>query len=222
MPMVRAALLGCAALLTIGAAPNWNTQVAKTDGGHRLGNPDAKVQLIAFESYTCPTCGRFEKEASGALKAGYVHSGKVSLEIRHVIRDPVDMTAALLTNCGATSKFFGNHTAIFLSQDRWLPKVHGASQAQRNRWFTGDNSARRRAIAADVGFYSIMENRGYRRTDLDKCLNDEAKARKLAETTAADDEKYDISGTPSFALNGLLLFGTHGWNLLQPQIDARL
>ena len=31
------------------------------------------------------------------LKIGYVHSGKVSVEIRHMLRDPIDLTVAMLT-----------------------------------------------------------------------------------------------------------------------------
>ena len=45
----RAAILGAAVLFNIGAAPNWMNTVAKTEGGHRLGTPDAKVKLVAFE-----------------------------------------------------------------------------------------------------------------------------------------------------------------------------
>lgn len=211
-----------ALLLSTGATSNWMTHVERTDGGHRLGNPDAGVKLITFESYTCPACARFEREGAGPLKIAYVQPGRVSLEIRHVIRDPVDLTAAMLTNCGAASRFFANHSAFMTGQSEWLGALGRASKAQQDRWYTGDQAARRRAIASDLGFYRIMEGRGYTRAQADRCLNDNAKAQSLAETSTADDEKYGISGTPSFALNGMLLIGTHGWNLLRPQLDARL
>lgn len=220
--LVRALLLGAAACFAIGAAPNWNTTVALTDGGHLLGNPDAKVKLVAFVSYTCPHCAHFHKEADGAIRIGYVQQGKVSYEIRHFIRDPVDLTAAMLTNCGAPAKFFQNHAAIMLSQDKWARVFNTASKAQTSRWYSGDQAARRRAIASDFGFYGIMEGRGYRRTDLDKCLNNNAMAAKLAETTRADAEKYGLTGTPSFLLNGAFLLATSDWSSLRLQIDARL
>jgi protein-disulfide isomerase len=47
-------------------------------------------------------------------------------------------------------------------------------------------------------------------------------ARKLADGTVADDKKWSITGTPSFAINGTMLTGTLSWDVLQPQIDARL
>lgn len=220
--LLRTAMLSGIALLSIGATPNWTATVAKTDGGHRLGNPDAKVKLVTFESYTCPHCASFEKQASSAIKLGYVQPGKVSLEVRHVIRDPVDLTATMLTNCGAPAKFFANHTAFMSSQDQWISTMSKATKVQRDRWTTGDPGARRRAVASDFGFYKIMETRGYSRTQVDVCLNDNALAKRLADSSAADDKKFNISGTPSFVLDGILLAGTSEWPMLRLQIDARL
>jgi len=217
-PILRVALLGSALLLGTGATHNWTATVALTDGGHRLGNPDAKVKLVTYESYTCSHCAEFEKQASGILKLAYVQPGKVSIEVRHVIRDPIDLTAAMLTNCGAPAKFFGNHSAFLLAQPKWIGMATTATKAQRDRWYNGDTAARRRAIASDFGFYKIMETRGYSRVQADICLNDAALAKKLTDTDAADG----VSGTPSFAINGLRLIGTYEWALLRPQIDARL
>ena len=86
-----------------------------------------------------------------------------------------------------------------------MDKARNATQAQRSRWQFGTNSARFQAIASDLDFYEIMETRGYRRADLDRCLSDEAKAKALADTSAADVAKYQLTGTPSFVLDGKLL-----------------
>lgn len=218
----RAAVMGAAMLFSIGAAPNWTSTVAKTEGGHRLGNPDAKVKLIAFESYTCSHCAAFEQEAGAVLKLGYVQPGNLSYEVRHFVRDPVDLTAAMLTECVAPQKFFDAHRAIFLSYNKWSPLLSTASKAQRDRWFAQDRAAARRAIASDFGFYAIMSGQGLSRVQADKCLADNALAQRLANQTKADAEEYGIAGTPSFAINGLLLMATAQWEMLRPQIDARL
>ena len=47
-------------------------------------------------------------------------------------------------------------------------------------------------------------------------------ARRLAEQTASDDAKWNITSTPSFALDGVLLAGTSDWQTLRAQIDARM
>lgn len=220
--IARAAVLAGAALLSVGAtSTNWNTTVAETDGGHRIGNPDAKVKLAEFVSYTCPHCAAFTKEGEAPLQLGYIGTGKVSVEVRHLIRDPIDLTAAMLTNCGPASKFPQNHTAFMREQDRWIAPLGNPTAAQKQRW-TAAGAAGRRAIAGDFGFYGIMERRGYRRTDVDRCLADEAMARKLAETSAKDWDRPGIEGTPSFAINGVTMPGTHSWKSLEPQIKQFL
>jgi protein-disulfide isomerase len=223
--LFRALAVMSLALLTIGAAPAWlNTATVTKDGGHVLGNPNAKVKLTAFESYTCHFCHDFENTAGGAIRLGYVQPGKVSLELRHVIRDPVDLTAAMLTECVPPAKFFQAHRAMYAHFDQILKLLADHTDAQEARWkgTAQDRAAGRRAIAADFGFYDIMESLGMSRPQVTQCLNNNALAERLVAQTAADDKKFDISGTPSFALDGKTLAATHTWDLLQPQIDARL
>lgn len=204
------------------AVRNWNTVVTVTpSGSHVLGNPDAQVKLIEFVSYTCPHCHEFELNSESALRVGYVAPGAVSVEVRHLVRDPVDLAVALLTNCGPPAKFFMNHTAFMRGQPKWIQPLVAAGQLQQSRWTTGAFAARMRYIATDFGFYDIMRSRGYERQAVDRCLADEAKARKLADMTA-DAGKLGVSGTPSFLLNGLLLAGTHNWASLEPQIRVRM
>ncbi|HSG35409.1 MAG TPA: thioredoxin domain-containing protein [Sphingomonadaceae bacterium] len=222
--LFRAAMALGAAVLAMGQAPapNWNTQFVETSGGHRVGNPAAKVKLTAFESYTCPHCANFEREAEGALRVVYIHSGNLSLEVRHIIRDPIDLTVAMLANCGPKEKFFDNHRVFMLSQSTWLAGAVNPSQARLNRWTSGDPAARRRNIAQDLGLYAIMENRGYTQSEANQCINDDAMARKLATDSAANGETYGVRGTPSFAINGTVLENVHTWQSLSAKIDERL
>jgi protein-disulfide isomerase len=223
MRFARIAAIALAATLSIAAAPHpdWTATVTMGEGGsHVLGNPAAKVRLTEFISYTCPHCAHFHKEADGALKLGYVLPGKVSIEIRHLVLDPVDLSAALLTNCGDPKRFFGNHNAFLQSQDRWIETMGKASDGQKARWTSGSIASRMKAIANDFGFYRMMEQRGYRRSDLDRCLGDEAMTRRL--TTQTQEAMRDgVEGTPSFMIDGTLLAGTHDWQSLSAQLQAR-
>jgi protein-disulfide isomerase len=226
---LRLLALGTAAALTIAAAPgptprkaNWNAIFTLTPGGgHMLGNPAAPVRLTQYVSYTCSHCAQFEMQADAPLKGVYVPSGRVSVEVRHFLRDPIDLTAAMLTNCGAKERFFLNHAAIMRSQKVWLAIVGRATQVQRGRWTSGTLIQRNQAIASDLGFYRIMSTRGYDRPTLDRCLADQALAQRLAEQAEAA-RKLEIDGTPAFTINGTLLIGTHEWATLRPQLDARL
>lgn len=216
--------VSAAAALSIAAAPasNWNLAVAVTPAGsHVLGNPAAKVKLTEFVSYTCPHCAAFEREADGPLRLAYVRQGKVSVEVQHMLRDPIDLTVAMLTNCGPKDKFFINHGMFMRSQATWIKPMISASAAQRSRWTSGDLGSRNRAIAADFHFYDMMATRGYDRQTVERCLTDKAMADRLARQAQAASD-LGVQATPSFAINGTLLAGTNEWSVLQPQIDVAL
>lgn len=201
---------------------NWMNMVTETDGGHLLGNPKAGTRLIEFMSYTCSHCAHFAQDGDGAIKLVYVPTGRMSFEIRHLVRDPVDLTAAMLTHCGDAKKFPLNHQAFMARHSVWMDKARKTTQAQRSRWQFGTLGARLQAIASDLDFYDIMESRGYGRAEVDKCLTDEAKANMIAEKSRADVQAYQLRGTPSFVLDGELLDGTHSWADLRPKLDDAL
>lgn len=198
----------------------WNSVVTRKDSAHIFGNPDAQAKLTEYVSYTCPHCANFVVQGDPALKLIYIPSGKVSVEIRHVIRDPIDWTAAVLAQCGEPEQFAQNHDAFMRTQKDWLPKLSTATQAQRARWQSSDPVAARRAIASDLGFEEIMERRGYSRVEIDRCLADGGTARAIAVDSILEAKRMGVSGTPSFALNGTLLEGTHNWPTLEKDLNA--
>lgn len=217
------AMIG-AALLSLAAAPasNWNAAVALTAApGHLLGNPAAKIKLVEYASYTCPHCAVFQTESEAPLRLKYIRSGKVSLELRPLLRDPVDATVALLAFCGPKDKFPINHSMFMRSQAQWIRPMVTSTEAQRVRWSTGSRAQRARAIAADFHFYEMMATRGYDRVAVDRCLADDALADRMAKGTDAA-VKSGVDHTPTFLINGQELLGTSGWSDLDPQLAARI
>lgn len=218
-----AALAAVAAVATAATHPSWVNTVVRTEaGGHRMGNPQAKVAVLEFVSYTCPHCANFEQQSSAAMQLAYVAPGKASVEVRHVLRNPVDLAAALLAECGPEQKFFANHDAILRSQDKWLQRLSSATKATQDRWNSGPIGDRMRAIASDADLYSVMEKRGYDRVAANKCLSDEAAARRIAQQSEASSNAFNVQGTPSFAINGKLLDDVYSWDGLQKAIASHL
>src|SRR3989337_87005 len=77
------------------ASGDWSEVVTQTStGGFRMGNPNARVQLIEFGSMTCPHCATFDEEGVPPLIDKYVKSGQVSFEFRNYVRDPFDISAS--------------------------------------------------------------------------------------------------------------------------------
>ncbi len=220
--------LAFAALLLAVSAPalaqsapqDWNQTYTETGKGHRVGNPDAPVQLIEFVSYTCPHCANYAQASEATLRLGYVGEGKAAVEVRHVIRNQVDLAATLVTECGPASGFFDNHRLMLGSHDAWMAKARATTPAQRARWQTGTMAQQLQAIAHDLDFDEIMEPRGISVADLDRCLADETRAQAILAASEANSTEFAVPGTPSFVVNGALLDGVHSCEALEPRLTA--
>lgn len=214
--------LGAGGALAQARDPAWNNTVSLGAGGsHVLGNPAAKVKVTEYSSYTCARCAAFAVQSEGPLRIGYVSSGRVSFEVRHYLRNAVDLTVAMLVECGPKENFFLNHTAFLRRQASWIAPLASASDSQKRRWFYGPLVQRNRAIADDFGLFAIMESRGYDRMQTDRCLGDQAAADRIAaQSQAAVDQ--GIVDAPRFFINGTLAAGVDSWSRLQPLIDKGL
>ncbi|WP_239804710.1 DsbA family protein [Croceicoccus hydrothermalis] len=220
------ALMGTALAATLAAAPAVSAQesaAAQTApmAGHLIGREDADMRLAEYVSYTCPHCAHFEKQAGDTLKLAYARPGHVGVEIRHLVRDPLDLTVALIANCGKPANFAANHTVLMKAQPQWLDRIRATTPAQRARYETGTNAARRQALARDAGLYDLMKNRGYTPVALDRCIADDTMAQRLV-TLSRQYAQSGVTGTPSFAIDGKLLPGVHDWSALKQVLDARI
>ncbi len=190
--------------------------VRTAEGGYLLGNPHAPVKVVEFVSYTCPHCAHFHAESAAPMQARYIAPARVSLEVRPFLRNAMDVTATLLTNCGPADRFYGNHSLVLPRQAEWL---HAPDAAELKRWQHPDFATRTRNMAHDLGLYKLMLTRGYKPAELDRCLSDRAAAERLAEQTEAASEKIGVRGTPSFTINGTLQ-NFFDWDNLREALDA--
>ncbi|PQM28605.1 protein-disulfide isomerase [Sphingopyxis lindanitolerans] len=221
-----AALTAAALTLFVAATPAkpplWSANISTSSiGAHIVGNPKAKVKLVEYFSYTCSHCADFAKLGSAPLKTQYIDKGLVLFEYRNLVRDPVDMTAALLARCGPVGAFAGNHEAIFAAQPVWLNKVVKASDAQKESWYQGDTSARARKIAADVGLSALMQKRGYSAAEVNACLDSEVAQAEVTGMTNIGLSADHVRGTPTFFVNGHDVEVT-AWSALKTKLDAAL
>ena len=206
-------------------APNngdWSTIVAKTpEGGFVMGNPNAKVKLVEFGSMTCPHCAAFEEEAGKELVDNYVKKGLVSWEFRNFVRDPFDMTAALLARCGGEASFFGLTRNLFTDQKDWVGKIQSADPARMQALQSLPPSQQFSTIADLGGLKQYAAMRGVPRAKSEQCLANEAEVNRLVQMNT-DAAAYNIPGTPSFLINNSLVEETATWELLEPKIKEAL
>lgn len=193
------------------------TVAANEIGAFVMGSATAKVRLIEYFSYTCSHCAAFEKAAAVPLKSLYVDKGLVVVEYRNLIRDPLDMTAALLARCGGASAFPANHHAIMLAQPTWLGKVIKMTEAQMAPWYQGTTTERAERIAADSGLTALMRTRGYSPAAIKTCLASEVAAAEITGMTNIGQNADHVRATPTFFVNGRVVDGSD-W----PKVKSRL
>jgi len=206
------------------AATAWTDKVSQSDvGGHVRGNTAAPQKIIEYMSYTCPHCAAFEQESNPALADGYIATGKTSLEVRNFIRDPVDLTVALLARCGEPRSFFRRHKGLLASQKTWLGKAGSMGREGQAAWYQGDTNARLQRIASDLGLYDELRRHAPLATDaqINACLANKTEQNKVLAMTKFATDTVKVQGTPSFTLGGKLLANVYDWKSLEPLLASR-
>jgi len=199
---------------------SWHAEVEKTERGFMIGNPNAEASLIEWISYTCEHCANFAREGEAALDLALLAPGHMSVEVRPVIRNAIDLTVSLLVQCGGADEFKDRHRMYLLQQDKWLEKARRAPQSQMAAWSRGDKASRI-SMAASLDLDDMLANRGVSRMEINTCLSDDQTALALLENGTADREDFAVAATPSFALDGKLLDQVHTWGTLYPVIEER-
>lgn len=199
------------------AGTSWSETVAETpEGSFVMGNPAAKLKLVEYGSYTCSHCRDFSAEASEEIRK-LVDTGKMSFEFRTYVRDPIDLTTALLARCGGKDVFYPLSEQFFANQTAMFEKVQGQDAAFKALEQTPP-AQRPVAIAQIAGLIDYAKQRGVSEAQARQCLADTATAERLAKGVEAANSQYNISGTPSFLINGVLVDNVANWAMLQPKL----
>ena len=199
------------------AGKAWTEVVAVTPkGGFVIGNPDAPLKLVEYASHTCHVCADFSKQGAAAMDK-YVDTGVISYEIRNLVRDPVDLSIAVLARCGSPEAFHPLANQAWGQFDELMNTVqaNGAALEQAQQ---APEAQRLQAIAQASGIMDFFAARGVSRDQGMQCLGNTAKATQIAETSQAQATELDIQGTPSFFLNGRKLDVTT-WAALEPVLQ---
>lgn len=149
-----------------------------------LGNPDAKVTLIEYASFTCPHCATFHKESFEQLRADYIDTGKINFVYREVYFDRFGLWAGIVARCGenADSRYFGIAEMLYAQQSEWARQETPAEIVESLR--------------------KIGKAAGLADADLDQCFKDGDKAQALYALYLKNAKADGVDSTPSFVING--------------------
>ena len=149
-----------------------------------LGAADAPVTLIEYASVTCPHCAAFHEQVMPAIKEKFIDTGKVKLVFREFPTAPANFSliGSVLARCAAekagSEAYFLVTDALFRGQQTWIkenPKTE---------------------------LVKIVAQAGMDEAALDACLQRKELVDVINANAKEAMEKYNVSGTPSFILDG--------------------
>ena len=203
------------------AAPegtSWTETVAVTpEGGYVVGNPDAPLKLVEFASHTCGACANFSVTGKPTLKEKYIASGVVSFEQREIFLNPYDVVIAGLVQCGAKEQMQPLSDEVWANLNQVLTALQSNPEAmQAADQLPLDQKFAR--IAEVGGLLDFFAARGLSADQGRACLSDQAKIENLVKTVETQAKENNITGTPTFLLNGKRLDVTQ-WAQLEPLLQ---
>lgn len=222
-PVTAAALVTAPAAASTAGKQDWTQVIAATpEGGFRMGNPDAKVKLLEFASLTCPHCREFHEQALPVLKSNYVASGKLSYEYRPFILNGVDFPPSLLVRCEPAPVAFNLIAAFYENQPSWTLPYTKLTAEDSKRLQALPAAEQIKGLGLAGGLDSFVRSRGIPRAKFDQCLTDQAGVDKLSKIRDEATNKYGLTGTPWFVVNGTTQKDVFNWAMLRPKLDTAL
>ena len=169
-----------------------------------LGSPNAKVLMIEFGDYQCPSCRMFWKEVEPRLKKEYIDTGKAKLVFRDfpiVQIHPEALLASMAVDCaGEQDKYWQYHDKVFREQYNKGDDLVRFKAADLKKW------------AKDTGIDSAK---------FDQCLDSEKYKNEVLKATA-DGDAVSVQGTPTFFINGHVIGGAQAYPAFKNLIDSLL
>jgi protein-disulfide isomerase len=215
---------GAAALPQI-AAPNngdWRETVTMTErGGFLMGNPNAPVKLLEYASITCPHCAEFAEQGGATLRDRYVRSGQVSWEYRPYMIFPSDPAVFMLMRCQGPQAFFPVAEQLYADQQTWAGRMQALPQEQLQALQNMSPQQQATTLLRATQLDQFFRQRGMPEARINACIADQANLNALGEITRRATAEDNVTGTPSFFINGTKQ-EVGDWAGLEPQLRSAL
>ena len=164
------------AIIVLGSFSNLNAEEIKRI---IVGNKDAKITIIAFESLTCSHCANFHKNVYPELKKEYLDTGLAKIEFRHFPLDIAAFNASKVAQC----KNDGNADileSLYANQQKW---VKGSSIEEANK-----------------NLQIFLKNEGFS-IDFESCVNNKNIEDFVLNDRIEGAKNFKINSTPTIIIN---------------------
>ena len=164
------------AIIILGSFSNLNAEEIKRI---TVGNKDAKITIIAFESLTCSHCANFHKNVYPELKKEYLDTGLAKIEFRHFPLDIAALNASKVAQCNND----GNSDileSLYANQQKW---VKGSSVEEANK-----------------NLQIFLKNEGFS-IDFESCVNNKNIEDFVLNDRIEGAKNFKVNATPTIIIN---------------------
>jgi protein-disulfide isomerase len=158
-----------------------NINAENTDEIKRItvGNKNAKITIITYESLTCSHCADFHINVFPELKRDYIDTGIAKIEFRHFPLDVAAFNASKISQCknDGDSEILNQ---LFLNQQKW---VKGKSIEEVN-----ENLKR------------FLSSEGFD-VDFNQCTTDKKIEDFILNDRIEGVKKFKVNATPTIIIN---------------------
>ncbi|HEV2956133.1 MAG TPA: DsbA family protein [Xanthobacteraceae bacterium] len=147
-------------------------------GEESLGDANAPVTLIEYAAVTCPHCADFYIHQYPEIKAKYIDTGKVRFIFREFSLNPLDTAGFMLARCAGDENYFPIVNTLFETQRDWV-MAHPMEPLLK-----------------------IVKQAGFTKESFDACLANQKVKTGVEWVRERGAEKFGVSGTPTFFING--------------------
>ena len=144
-----------------------------------VGNVDAKITIIAFESLTCSHCANFHKDVFPELKKDYLDTGIAKIEFRHFPLDFAAFNASKIAQC----KNDGN------------PEILESLYSNQQKWVKGSS-----AQEANENLEKFLKNEGFN-IDFEACISNEEIEDFILNDRIDGTKNFKVNSTPTIIIN---------------------
>ena len=144
-----------------------------------VGEKNAKITIIAYESLTCGHCADFHESVYPSLKKNFIDKGLVRIEFRHFPLDIAAFNASKIGQCNND----GNANVLnilFYGQKKW---AKGKTPEEATKYLK-----------------NFLEDEGVT-LDFEKCLADKAVEDYVLNDRIEGVKKYKVNATPTIIIN---------------------
>jgi len=183
-------------------APLSSEPLMNPAGGYQdrpIGGANARVTVIEYASPTCPHCAAFHINVYPEFKARYIDTGRVKFILRPFVRNVLDHAVFMLAEAAGPGAYYDVIDTFMKTQNQWMMSDRPRDAIMQ--------------IALQLGFT---------KESFEAALTNQELFARMEEVREQALDDFNLTGTPTFFINGKALSGDQTLQQLATEIDPLL